>query len=535
MSFLDKLKDMNILAIDVGSYSVKFIEVRPERKNYVLVEKEEIILDEVKPHYPNIESILDLQKEIIINYIQKKPSDIKIIFQVPNEMLTTRYLEIPGSSKRKTELIIPFQLEENLPYALNNAHFSSRINKKSNSFSVLSNITQLSSFKDFFGFFENKEAQPSVLTSEVSIIQAYVDHIKMNEICCIIDLGHKTTKAYFIQERQVVSNHTSFVAGKAINEVISMTYQISLENAIIYKHANAFMLNDIQLSEVSDDQKGFALLMKQIFNPLIHDLRRWQIGHRAKFGTNIEKIYLLGGSSNIKNIDNFIHYHTGIKVEELPPFLDLKNDYTASDKNFYMAKMMAISQKIPSSIINFLSGKFQTASNAFISIHSAVFIWVRTTFIALLLILGLVGERFLFLQKQNAAADTKIKSLIKRSNLNISASDKKSYDKNPSRILNLMKKKNKIVQDEVNSILSSQSVNALRPLGILSKTINNNPKVSLEKFTSDGYEVMAIFSAEDPSELESMATVLRGSGLPGLKISYEKGQPTLTIQFEDHQ
>ena len=80
MAFLDKLKDMNILAIDIGSYSVKFIEVRPERKNYVLVEKQEIILDEVKPHYPNISSIHDLQKEIIINYIQKSELN-KIISQ----------------------------------------------------------------------------------------------------------------------------------------------------------------------------------------------------------------------------------------------------------------------------------------------------------------------------------------------------------------------------------------------------------------------------------------------------------------------
>lgn len=526
---------MNILAIDIGSYSVKFIEVRPERRNYVLVEKQEIILDEVRVHYPHISNTHELQKEVITNYLQKKPSDIKIIFQMPNEMLTTRYLEIPGTSKRKTEQIIPFQLEENLPYSLNNAHFSSRINKKSSSFSVLSNITQLNVFKDFFAYFENKEAQPSILTSEISIMQAYIDHIRMNETCCILDFGHKTTKVYFVQERQIVSNHTSYVAGVAINEVISKTYQISMENAIIYKHANAFMLNDDQLAEVSAEQKGFALLMKQIFNPLVLDLRRWEIGHRVKYGTNIEKFYILGGTSNINNLDNFIHFHTGIPVEVLPPILDLKNDYTAHDKNFYLAKMMAVSQKIPSSIINFLTGKFQTASNAFISIHSAVFIWVRTSFIALLLILGLAGERFIFLQKQKTTTDTKIKALMKRSNLSISTVDRKAYDKNPNRILNLMKKKNKIVKDEVSSILSSQSVNALRPLAVLSKTINSNPKVSLEKFTSDGYEVKAVFNAEDPTELEHMNTMLKGSGLPGLSVQYQAGQNVLTLQFEDRQ
>lgn len=524
---------MNILAIDIGSYSVKFIEVRPERKSYVLVEKQEIILEEVKPHYPNITNLSDLQKEIITNYIQKKPNDIRIIFQMPNEMLTTRYLEIPGTSKRKTEQIIPFQLEENLPYSLNNAHFSSRVSKNSNSFSVLSNITQFNVFKEFFGYFETKEAQPSIVTSEVSIMQAYVDHIRMNDTCCIIDLGHKTTKVYFVHGRQIVSNHTSYVAGQAINEVIARTYQISPENAILYKHENAFMLNDEQLEEVSPEQKGFALLMKQVFNPLILDLRRWEIGHRVKFGSSIDKFYIFGGSSSINNIDNFIYYHTGIPVETLPPLLDLKNDYTAHDRNFYLAKMMAISQKVPSSIINFLTGKFQTAGNAFISIHSAVFIWVRTTFIALLLILGLVGERFIYLQKQNKDADKKITSLLSRGNLAISTPDRKAYDKNPTRILNLLKKKNKVVKDEVSSILSSQSVNALRPLAVLSKTINNNPKVSLEHFTSDGFEIKATFSSTESGELDAMEKVLRGSGLPGLSIDYKPGQANLQIKFED--
>jgi general secretion pathway protein L len=524
---------MNILAIDIGSYSIKFVEVRPERKNFVQVEKQEIILDEVRPHYPDAKTIAELQKEVISNYIQKKPNDIKIIFQVPNDMLTTRYLEIPGTSKRKAEQIIPFQLEENLPYSLANAHFSSRLNKKNNSFSVLSNITQASVFKDFFGYFENKEAQPSVLTSEISLIQSYIDYIRMNDTCCIIDLGHKTTKVYFIQDRQVVSNHTSYVAGQAINEVISKTYQITIEDAIIYKHENAYLLDDEQLTRVSSEQQSFALLMKQIFNPLILDLKRWEIGHRVKYGTHIDKIYVFGGTSQINNLDNFIHFHTGMHVHALPPIVDIKNDYTAHDKSFYIAKMMIASQKAPSGLINFLTGKFQTASNAFISVHSAVFIWVRTTFIALLLILGLSGERFFFLQKQNKAADVKIKALLKRGTLGLSTKERNAYNNNPERVLSTIKKKNKIIKDEVSSILSSQSINALRPLAVLSKTINNNPKVSLEKFTSDGYEVTAIFTSEEPGELETMSSHLKGSGLPQLRIDYKTGQNSLTIHFED--
>ncbi len=524
---------MNILAIDVGSYSIKFVEVRPERKNLILVEKQEIILDEAKSHYPNAETLSDLQREVVVSFIQKKNNDLKIIFQIPNEMLTTRYLEIPGTSKRKTEQIIPFQLDENLPYSLSHAHYSSRLYKRSGGFSVISNITQLNLFKEFFGYFETKDAQPSVLTSELSTMHAYIDHIRMNDTCCILDLGHKTTKAYFVQNRQIVSNHTSFVAGSSINEVISKTYQISHEDAVIYKHENAFLLTDEQLSEVSVEQKEFALLMKQVLSPLLLDIKLWEIGHRVKFGTAIEKIYILGGTSQINSIENFLHYHTGIKIESLPPLLDFKNDYNINEKNFCLVKMMAITQRVPSNLINFLSGKFQTATNAFISIHSAVFIWVRTTFIALLILLGLSTERFFFLTKQEKALDSKITGLLKTPSLDISRKDQKLYLTKPDSVLAALKKKNKIVKDEVKTILSSTHINALRPLALLSKTISSNPNVSLEKFLSDGQKVSATFSSQSPNELELMKSKLQGSGLADLKIKYQTGANVLTIDFQD--
>jgi general secretion pathway protein L len=526
---------MNILAIDVGSYSIKFMEVRPERKNFILVEKNEIVLDDAKVHYPDAKNLNELQKEVVADFISKKHAELRIVFQVPNEMLTTRFLEIPGTSKRKTEQIIPFQLDENLPYSLNHAHFSSKLNKRAGGFSVLSNITQLNVFRDFFGFFENKDAQPSVLTSEVSTMQAYIEHIRMNDTCCILDLGHKTTKAYFIQDRQIVSNHTSFVAGAAVNEVISKTYQISHEDAVIYKHENAFLLTDEQLEEVLPEQKEFALLMKQVFTPLILDLKRWEIGHRVKFGTSIDKIFILGGTSQINSLDNFLHSHTGLSIELLPPLLDFKNDYSIHDRTFYLAKMMAISQKSPGSLINFLTGKFQTASNAFISLHSAVFLWVRTTFIALLLILGLASERFFFLARQEKALNSKISGLMTTPSLGISAKDRKLFATKPESVLSTLKRKNKVMKDEVSSILSSNTVNALRPLAVLSKTMSSNPKVNLDRFSTDGRIVRAIFSSPETGELDSMNGHLKNSGLPDLKVNYVSGKNILTVEFTDRE
>lgn len=529
---------MNIIAIDIGTYSIKFLEIKPERKNLLLIDKNEVILDEAKPHYPNVQSIKELQKEIVANFIQKKPNDTRIIFQIPNELITTRYMEIPGTSKRKTEQIIPFQLDENLPYSLAQAHFSSRMIKKASGFSVISNITQLNVFKDFFNFFEAKDAQPTIITSEVSTIQSYIDYIRLNDTCCILDIGHKTSKAYFIQDRKVVANHTSYAAGQQINEVIAKTYQISLEDAIIYKHENSFFLTDDQFDEVNPEQKEFAILMKQLFMPLILEFKRWEIGHRVKFGTNIDKIYLMGGTSQINGLDHFLNYHTGLKVFNLEPISDIRNDYNLLDKSFFMVKMMAISERSPSSLINFLTGKFQNASNAFISLHSAVFIWVRSTFIALLILLGLIADRFVVLNNNEKVIDAKIsKTFSSNAQLNteISKNARKDFKTKPKSLLDAIKMKNNIVKDEVKSILSSNTINALKPLAVLSRTISSNPKVNLVNFSTDGHLVNARFTSSDVNELMTMEKHLKSSGLFDLETKLETERLELQISFTDRE
>jgi len=108
-----------------------------------------------------------------------------------------------------------------------------------------------------------------------------------------------------------------------------------------------------------------------------------------------------------------------------------------------------------------------------------------------------MGERFFFLNKDEKNLDTKIISLLKTPSLEINKKDQKDYKTQPLNVLNALKRKNKIVKDEVSSILSTHSINALRPLAILSQSIAKNPNVSLAKFTSDGLNVQATFDADN--------------------------------------
>jgi len=529
---------MNILAIDIGSYSIKHIEFQSDRRQLNMLDRGEIIIDEVKNLYAPELTLEQLQKEITSGLISKKSQDVKIVFQLANEVITTRYLNIPGNSKRKAEQIIPFQLDENLPYALSDAHYTHRLVKDGHEFKAICHITQEQYFRDLFSYFDQKELTPHLITSELAAIANYVEHINLNEDACFIDLGHKTTKAYFVHQRQIVSNHMSYTAGSLLNEVIAKTYNLSFEDAQIYKHENAFILTDDQMDEIGFEQKDFAQMMKQVFSPLLSEFKRWDVGFRIKHGKSIDKIYLIGGTSNINGIEQFFQYYTGIPVHQLEPSQSIKNDFDKLSKNFFMCKMMALSERLTSLNMNFLNGKYQVASSSFIPLHSAIFIWVRTTLLAACMLIFLIVEKNIFLLKEEKLIDQKFSNLFKKAQANdpdLKKSILNDFKNKPEQVLKNLKKKDKFYSDEVNSIMSSTKINALKPLAHLSRTLSKNPKVYLEYFRNENDQVNIIFRGEDLVSLQEIENQLKSAGFAEFKSTLISDSISLDIKFRDRE
>ena len=76
------------------------------------------------------------------------------------------------------------------------------------------NIVEKEEFEAYHEYLTNRKILPATLTSEVAVMQNFVEKNEISGPVCLLDIGHITTKAYFVSSGRVVSNHTSFVAGK---------------------------------------------------------------------------------------------------------------------------------------------------------------------------------------------------------------------------------------------------------------------------------------------------------------------------------
>ena len=87
---------------------------------------------------------------------------------------------------------------------------------------------------------------------------------------------------------------------------------------------------------------------------------------------------------------------------------------------------------------------------------------------------------------------------------------------------------------EVTAIASANSINAIDALISLGKSIGSNTFIDMENFNITNGKVTALFSSDDPKELEKLNKHLIKLGLYKSKITYKKGALNLKIVYKDN-
>jgi general secretion pathway protein L len=508
---------MHILAIDAGSYSVKYLSTSVERKKIYHADMSEIVIRDYMADHKDLtpeEALNSIIQDIIDS--NAKP-DTRILYQADQRMMTTRFLTLPVKSKKKAELMLPFQLEEDIPFAMNDIHFAYRMEGQRNQHTALIELVKNAIFEPFYNLLRDKNILPNILTTESSVVENYFHQIPMSGPFCILDVGHTTTKAYFFYNSRLLMSHISYVGGQQINEMIAENYQIDLDEAIIYKHQNAFLLTPSQYTDIEPQQRDFAIAMDKVFANLTGDFLRWKIGFKLNLGVNLQHIYVCGGSANIKYITNYISEKWDVKASLIETFDKVevdKIDVNPQNKSKYaLVNMMAIGFRQKNRFINLLTGRFAQASHSEIPLHSFAFISIRVAIVTLIVAASLFVERF-FIEKDITSMNAKMSAVIKNDELQLPGRLRRQAALNPKPIFDKLIRKHREIKQEVSILQSAIDLNSLPPLLSVSQISAGHQGVTLIEFKStETGDVTAVFSAETLDELNKLKKQFEQSSL----------------------
>jgi general secretion pathway protein L len=523
---------MHVLAIDVGSYSVKYLSSFVDRRKISHVDMSEIVIRDYMNDHPDL-SREDAQASIIQDVIDSvaRP-DTKIVYQLDNQMITTRFLTLPVKSKKKADMMLPFQLEEDIPYSLNEIHYAYRMEGQKTQHTALVELVRNTAFEEYFNRHRDKNILPNILSTESSIIENFFNQNPMAGPFCVLDIGHKTTKAYFFFNSRLLVTHMSYVGGHHVNEMIAETYKIDQDEAIIYKHQNAFLLTSSQYDEVEPSQREFASAMDKVFAPLVTDFTRWKIGFKVNFGLAVQHVFICGGSSNIKNIANYLTEKWDTKVALLESFDRVegeKVDLNPKNKSkFALGNMMAIGFRRKNRFINLLSGRFTQTSTTEVPLHSFAFIGVRVAAASLIIAVSLFAERY-FIEKDIAAVNAKMNVVMKNDELSLSGRLRRSATVNPKPVYDTLVRKQRDVRQEISTLQSAVEIKALSPLVTVSQIAASTQATLVEFKSNDVGEITAVFTSEAAEEINNLKGLFERSALSDVQATVDDTKLKLTV------
>lgn len=523
---------MHVLSLDVGSYSVKYLSSFIDRRKVVHGDMSEIIVRDYMTDHPEL-SVSEAQNSIIQDILDSNARpDTRIMYQSDTEMMTTRFLTLPVKSKKKAELMLPFQLEEDIPYALSEIHYSYKIEAQKSQNSALVELSRNTTFEPYYTALKEKNILPTILTTEASVLENYFNQNPMAGPFCILNLGHKTTRAFLFYNSRLLATHVSYVGGQEVNEMIAQSYKIDMDEAILYKHQNAFLLTENQLGEVEPAQKEFAASMDRVFAPLVADFSRWKVGFKVNFNLGIGNVYLCGGTANIKNISNYLTEKLNTKVALLETFDKVeaeKIDLSPKNKSKYaFVNMMAQGFRKKNRFINLLSGRFAQSSAAEIPLHSFAFLGVRVAAATAVLAISLVAER-VFMERDILFVNARLTSIMKNDELDINPRIRRAINTTPAPVYDALVKKQRAVKQEISTLQSAIEIQALTPLVMVSQ-IGARTNVTMTAFsTNDANEINATFTSEDVNELSKMKELLERSQLVGVQTTLDQKKLVLTM------
>lgn len=524
---------MNVLSIDVGSYSVKYFESILDKKRLQHVAAKEILISDILENHPEISTTEEAGLQAVIEIVQDRARpDTKVICHVPSHFVTTRFLTLPVKSAKKAEMMVPFQLEEDIPFNLSECHIAFKIESQKSQSLALVGVTKLPEIEPYIEKLKSQNIILQVLTTEPSVFDSYYFLNSVAGPFCVLDLGHQSTKGYFFYNSKLISTHFSYLGGVHINSVIAETYHLSPAEAEDYKHQNAFVLTSSQLTSVDQNQKEFAALMDQVLNTIVNDFSRWELGFRVNYGIRISQVFITGGTSALKNLAPYLTEKFGTKVSILETFENIQTEKVGMTNNqksrFTLSNMMVISLRAKNRLINLLTGRFAQNQTLDLPLHSYAFMGVRIAAIALLAVVFLIAESF-FLTSDIKVVNAKLSEVLKNQTLGVPKRIATQVTKNPTAVLDKLTSMQKSVRQQISTLQSASQIQALSPLVKISTITVGSPAILSELKVSDTGDINGRFDSTDLQELKYLQDKLQSVDLNNLKVTLDEANLFLTF------
>ncbi len=304
-----------IIGLDIGSYSIKAVEISNNFKSYEISQFYENIipsLDEIEP-----ESVVPVCLQQLFS--ENNITADRIVAAMPGQYISSRILTFGFSDSRKIAAAVFSEIEDVVPFPLEEMIIDHQIlgNQDGKTF-VLVVMTRKKFLGSFLDHLQKINIDPKLVEVDSLSFYNLSPYLEMEENKCygIVDVGHEKTSVCLVQNGMLRMFRAINLAGRYSTEFLSRDLLVSYNEAQKLKHSvSQVLVAGDEDQNLSGEARIVAEKLTASFNSLLKELGRTLYAFKSWEKAPVEKIYLSGGSSYIKNFDILLSRSLGVPTE----------------------------------------------------------------------------------------------------------------------------------------------------------------------------------------------------------------------------
>ncbi len=320
-------KDKHVVGIDVGSSSIKVVELYTNSGRVYLETYGSISLGS----YADVEmgKATNLPEEKTGEALNKLLEDSggvakEAAVNIPFNSSLVSVISLPKISEKKLEQIVPTEARKYIPVSMDEVRLDwSVIGNKSGDSSnnneekieVLLAAIHKDSLERYRKIMEKVSLNISFFEIEVFSTLRTLSSMNTKDPLVVVDIGASSTKIYIFENGVIRFSHTVNIGSQDLSLAISRAMNISEEEAEMVKRDIGMEGSYVHLQEAMD----------RVFERLFSDVLKVIQSYKRKSSSDLERVVISGGGGCLKGVSRVAQKHLDKSISVLNPFDRVKH------------------------------------------------------------------------------------------------------------------------------------------------------------------------------------------------------------------
>lgn len=315
------MSDLPKIGIDIGSASIKVVELAPTGKN-----KWKLMAAAAMPSIAggimgNQNNIPMISQALVKLIKESGAKSRRVVAALPEEQVSSHVVEMPVMSEDEARQALQWQVEQYIPIPADKASWSYQIIRKdaaNGSMEVMLVAAAKNLVNTYMQVLEKAGLEVIALETELMATARAIIPAEVT-LSLIVDVGSKSTDLGIVSNGQMMFSRTIPTAGDAFTRSIETAVGLTTAQAEQYKNTYGF--------DQSKLEGKIFTAMKPVLAVIAGEIKKTTEFYISKHpGETLKAVFLSGGISTLPEISAVLSGMVGTEVAIANPFFKIALD-----------------------------------------------------------------------------------------------------------------------------------------------------------------------------------------------------------------